>query len=177
MIGNPLATDIEPPSKVVMNSEPICYRAHTAILLSLIMLKNVLVVMTFWACRKLYLRRTALHHASLRRLGKSSSSLDTVVLANVMLDTGNNEQLPASPRRSTDKVEPVLDGDVPSMDFLDLPDFPDDVDLETEQVDLEAEEHSEADMDSMLESYRASQDELLGRVPLPPPSTTAPCSS
>ena len=27
-------------------------------------------------------------------------------------------------------------------------------------------------MDSILESYRASQDELLGRVPLPPPSTT-----
>ena len=80
-----------------------------------------------------------------------------------MLYTGDPEQLPASPRHSTDKVEPVfeddmtlakpvLDGDVPSMDFLDLPDFPDDVDLETEHVDLETEELSEADMDSMLET-------------------------
>ena len=60
------------------------------------------------------------------------------------------------------------------MDFLDFPDFSENVDLETEQVDLVAKELSEADMDSMLETYRASQDEPLGRVPLPPPSATAP---
>jgi hypothetical protein len=44
MIGDPLATDMEPPLEVVMNSEPIGYLAHNAILLLLIMLKNALVV-------------------------------------------------------------------------------------------------------------------------------------
>ena len=77
-----------------------------------------------------------------------------------MLYTSNHEQDPASPRQSTDKVEPALEDDVALMDF------PVDIDHEMEQL-------SEADMDSFLDAYRASQDELLGRVPLPSPSATA----
>ena len=41
MIGNPLATNIKPSSRVVMTSELIGYRAHNAILLSLIVLNRL----------------------------------------------------------------------------------------------------------------------------------------
>ena len=57
-------------------------------------------------------------------------------------------------------VEPVLEDDVALINV------PDDNDHKIEQL-------SDADMDSFLEAYRASQDELLGRVPLPSPSSTA----
>ena len=100
-----------------------------------------------------------------------SPGLDTIVLANVMLYTSDHEQDSASPQQSTDKVEPGLENDVTLIEPMlegdvALIDFPDDIDHEIEQL-------SEADMDSFLEAYRASQDELLGRVPLPTPSATA----
>ena len=70
-----------------MSSELIGYRAHNAILLSLIVLKNVLIVMTFWACNSLCLKRISEISASLRKLTKPHKCLDTFVSANVMLDT------------------------------------------------------------------------------------------
>ena len=83
--------------------------------------------------------------------------MDSVVSANVMLDDSDDEEINTSPRRSKNKMEP--DGNVLSTELAD------DLDLEAKRVDPEVGhvELSDADMESMLQSYRASQDELLGR--------------
>ena len=77
-----------------MTSELFGYRAHNIILLSLIVLKNVLVVMAFWACRKLYLKRTSKISASFHKLSKPGERLDAVVSANVMLDDSDHLTAP-----------------------------------------------------------------------------------
>jgi hypothetical protein len=132
-----------------MTSELFGYRTHNAILLSLIVLKNVLVVMTFWACRNLYLKRISEINASLRKPSKPGKCLDTVVSANVMLDDSDEEQITTSRRHDANKVEPVLDGNVLLVDFADV------ADLEEKHVELKTKELSEADMDSILEDYTA----------------------
>ena len=125
--------------------------------------------MTFWACRKLYLRRISEINASLHKLGKPSKYLDTFVSANVMLDTSDDEHSQPPHRAATRTRWSRCSAATCSWCM----DFADDVDLEEKHVELKIKELSEADMDSILESYRASQDELLGRLPLTPPSATA----
>ena len=130
---------------------------------------GVVNVMTFFYYEKVYLRQASRRRARPRRASPrrptasgSDSDLDTVTSASVMLCTSDHEQDPTSPRhrQSTDKVEPVLEGDVDLTDFLD-------------EAEHELELLREADVDALLEDYRASQRELLGCVPLPTPSATA----
>ena len=69
-------------------------------------------------------------------------------------------------------VEPVLEDDVALMDFKVESVLTSDVNLTDFQDEAKhaLEEQSE---DAFLEAYCASQDELLGHVPLPTPSATA----
>ena len=140
-----------------MTSDLIGYCTYNAILLSLLALKNALVVMTFWACKNLYIKRTSEINASLRKRCKPGKCMDTIVSANVMLDDSDNEETTTPPRRGKGKTEP--DGNVLSTELAA------DCDLEEKIVATkrEHEEPSDADMDLSLQSYRASQDELLGR--------------
>ena len=60
-IGNPAPTKNTPTLEVVnvMNFESIGYLVHNAILIFLILLADSGVVMTFWYCEKVYLRRAS----------------------------------------------------------------------------------------------------------------------
>ena len=60
-----------------MTSKLFGYRTYNAIFLSLLALKNALVVMTFWACKNIYIKRTSEINASLRKRSKPGKCLDT----------------------------------------------------------------------------------------------------
>ena len=75
-IGDHAPTDNMPTLDVVMNFEPIGYLVHNAILALLLLLADAVVVMTFWYCEKVYLRRPSRRarpcRASSRRASSSS---------------------------------------------------------------------------------------------------------